>query len=196
MATLVYMKQLWSWLYSRALLRIDSRCGHLKQLGVLLYSWPTDLLTDLCSGQLLLMCRAMLSHGQERKFQTRKGKGSLTTCISVVTPNRSEMKHYYGGATLQGGWRPFQAIVFQQLACWPSLQCSGKDVLSGRALHNRKVRHWKSQCQEDRYRRQEVRGDNEGYTRRNFQNLSYWLKGIQVLWGATLLYKLRYWDIV
>ena len=123
MATLVYMKQLWSWLYSRALLRIDSRCGHLKQLGVLLYSWPTDLLTDLCSGQLLLMCRAMLSHGQERKFQTRKGKGSLTTCISVVTPNRSEMKHYYGGATLQGGGdhsRPlyFNCLLAQSSVFW------------------------------------------------------------------------------
>ena len=101
MATLAYMKQLQEWLYSWGLPRTHLKCGHLKQLGVRLYSLHIDLLRDLCS-ELLLKCRGGMFQGQETQFQTRIERGSLTTCIYIVTPNRSEIKHY-GGAVLQGG---------------------------------------------------------------------------------------------
>ena len=146
-----------------------------RSLAVQLTCKLTDRLVQWTVGADVTTCAAQ---SQERQFQTRKAKGSLTTCISVVTPNRAEMKHY-GGTRIQVGRRPFLDSVFHQLACWTSLQCSGNEVLPGRALHNRKVKHWKSLCQEDRYRAQYVRGDNGGYTRRN---LSFWLKEIQVLW--------------
>ena len=91
-----------------------------RSLAVQLTCKLTDRLVQWTVGADVPTCAAQ---SQERQFQTRKAKGSLTTCISVVTPNRSEMKHYYGGATLQGGGdhsRPlyFNCLLAQSSVFW------------------------------------------------------------------------------
>ena len=73
----------------------------LETAGCSAVQFTYRFLRDLCS-ELLLKCRGGVFQGQETQFQTRIGRGSLTTCIYIVTPNRSEIKHY-GGVVLQGG---------------------------------------------------------------------------------------------
>ena len=110
-------------------LRYDSWCGHLKQMGLCLYSWYWKT----CRAYKCCWCA-----GQVLQKAVSESKGQCNEFFDCSCSQQIRNETLWGGTTSQRGWRPFQVSVFHQLTSWPTHQCSGGKILSGRALHNRK----------------------------------------------------------
>ena len=95
------------------------------------------------------------------RMQFLKVKGSVMSSMSVVTANRSEMKHYGGEQHHKGGGDHSGSVYFIHLLAGPVISVLvGRSSLAGPAQR------------EERFTRQDVISENEGIKRKR----KIWIK--------------------
>ena len=118
------------------------------------------------------------------------------TSMSVVTPNISEKKQQGGGGdnNTKGGGDHFRPVYFINLLADPIFSdLMGRSSLAGPCTTER-FRQWKSGSQEERNSRKDVRGQNEGYKRRNlYESGPIVKKGL--LWLMTKILDVGHLDL-
>ena len=74
------------------------------------------------------------------KRQFLKGKGSSMNSMSVVAPNRSEMKHYGGEEHYKGGGDHSRSVYFINLLAGPAISVLvGRSSLAGPCTTGREI---------------------------------------------------------